>query len=160
MNVVDDFFNKAKKHDLCARGAELWGRCKSKKSLVDLALSSFACDYFCKSIVQGWGLRQEDIAADFEQFNCGRYTRNRDGYTSQMYCLPDTDTIRIASTLTLIIGFNGTIRVPENRAAELYLCNSHVDIVGDGAARIYLYNSGIRDANINLIIKKEEVCDE
>ena len=53
MNAVDDFFEKAQEHDLCTRGAELWGKCKSKKSLVNLALSSFGVDFFCNSVVQG-----------------------------------------------------------------------------------------------------------
>lgn len=156
MNAVDEFFKRAQEHDLCTRGAELWGKCKSKKSLVDLALSSFGVDFFCNSVVQGWGLRPEEIETEFRQFNNGKYTRT-EGYTSQLYCLPNADTIRIASTLTLIISFNGTIYIPQCRIAEVYLCNSRVKITGQGKAKIYLYNSTIRDSDKSLFTIKKEV---
>lgn len=145
MNTLADFFENAKDKDLCEQGAKLWKQCKSKKSIIDLALSGFGCDYAATAISEGWGISPEVIADEFSMFNNGKYTREKDGYTSQLYCLPQTDEITINSTLTLIIGFKGTIVIPEYRICELYICDSEVNIYGKGRAEVYLYNSVIKN---------------
>lgn len=143
MNTLDDFFNNAKSRDLCERGAKIWEHCKSKKALMDFALGSWGADYVCTAIMSGWGVSPEVIARDFAPFNNGRYTRDKDGYTSRMYCLTDADEIVINSTLSIIIGYNGVIRIPKYRFCELYLCNCNVEIVGEETALCNLYNSRI-----------------
>lgn len=150
MNTLQDFFENAKERNLCERGAKIWEHCKSKKSLIDFALGSWGCDYVASAIKNGWGISPKEIKKEFSQFNNGLYTRERDGYTSKMYCLPDTDSITIDTTLTLIIGFNGTITA--NRVCELYLVNCNADVVGDGTVMAHSYNSAVHGDNIKLTV--------
>ena len=148
MNTLKDFFENAKGRNLCERGAKIWEHCKSKKSLIDFALGSWGCDYVASAIKSGWGIDPEEIKKEFSQFNNGAYIRERDGYTSKMYCLPGTDSITIDTTLTLIIGFKGTIAA--NRLCELYLVNCDVDIVGAGHPIAHSYNSTVRGDNVKV----------
>lgn len=142
MNDIHDFFRNAKDRKLCERGARIWEHCKSNKQLIDYALSAWGCDYVCEAVCEGWGISPEKIAEDFAPFNNGRYIRNKDGYTSVMYCLPDIQTISISTTLTLIIGLrDGHIVVPKNMVGEIYLCDSEVTVGGEGKSVINVYKS-------------------
>lgn len=149
MNTLDDFFRNAKERNLCERGAKIWEHCKSKKSLIDFALGSWGADYVSSAIASGWGPSPEVLRDEFSQF-LGTYVRDKDGYTSKMYCLPDTDSITIDTTLTLIIGFNGTITT--NRLCELYLVNCDADIVGEGTPIVHSYNSTVHGDNVKLTV--------
>lgn len=154
MNTLQDFFDNAKSRNLCERGAKIWEHCKSKKSLIDFALGSFGVDYLCTAIRDGWGISPEEIAKEFAQFN-GTYVRDKDGYTSKMHCMPDTDAITVDTTLTLIIGFNGVIHVPENRVCELYIVKSDVRLEAECNAIVQSYDSKIKIAgngNVNVKI--------
>lgn len=155
MNTLADFLDNAKRKSICERGAKMWENCKSKKSLIDLALSAFGCEYVANAINEGWGISPEVIAEEFSMFNNGKYTREKEGYTSQLYCLPDTDEITISSTLTLIIGFKKLVIIPEHRFCELHICDSEVSIYGKGRAEVYLYNSVIRNKDTAPIHIKE-----
>lgn len=155
---MKDFFENAKAKNLCDRGARIWEHCGSKKALVDFALGSWGCDYLATAICQGWGIAPEVIAKDFAAFNNGKYTRNKDCYTSQMYCLPEGKHISINSTLTLVIGFDGTIDIEKHAVCEIYLVNSKAVIKGNGLVRAYLYDSQVGADSIGPII--EIVKDE
>lgn len=141
MNNIEDFFRNALNRGLCERGARIWEHCNSKKALIDFALGSWGAEYLCKAIVEGWGISPTSIEEDFAPFINGRYTRNKDGYSSQIYCLPDADIIYISATLTIIIGYKGEIFVPANCICEVYLCNSDVLFNGDGEVIVNLFNS-------------------
>lgn len=142
MNTLQDFFENAKSRNLCERGAKIWEHCKSKKSLIDFALGAWGCDYLATSIAQGWGIDPQEIKKEFEPFNNGKYVRDKDGYTSKMYCLPETNKITIDTTLTLIIGFKGT--VISERPCELYLVNCEARIIGIGGVVVQSYNSTVQ----------------
>lgn len=146
MNTLDDFFKNAKERNLCERGAKIWEHCKSKKSLIDFALGSWGADYVCTAISGNWGPSPEILAKEFENFNCGKYVRDKNGYTSKMYCLPESDYVFIDTTLTLIIGFNGTIEA--QRPCELYLVNSNAEVIGQGRTQVHSYNSTVNGDNI------------
>lgn len=147
MNTFDDFIQKIKRLEICNDYAERVAKAGSKKSFMDIALSSGATSWVCEMIRRG-ELTPETILYTFKNFNNGAYIRERDGYTSKMYCLPDTDSITIDTTLTLIIGFKGTIAA--NRLCELYLVNCDVDIVGDGHPIAHSYNSVVRGDNVKV----------
>lgn len=141
---LQGFLNNAKDHNLCERGAKLWGRSKNKKSLIDIALSSWGCDYVAKAIHEGWGMSPEVISEEFAPFNNGRYTRDKDGYTSRLFCRSDLETIIVETTLTLIIEYNGIILIPEDRPCELYIVDSSPTIIGASRAVIHSYGSRVR----------------
>lgn len=155
MNTLDDFFENAKERNLCERGAKIWEHCKSKKSLIDFALGSWGADYVASAVSNGWGIDPKEITKEFSQFLNGKYTRERDGYTSKMYCLPPNGIIQIDTTLTLIIGFNGTLLVPQNRACELYVVNSDVFITSASPVTVHLYGSKMQtDTESNVTAKQ------
>lgn len=144
MVSLQDFFNNARDRNLCKAGAKLWGQSKNKKSLIDIALSSWGCDYVATAIQEGWGISPETIAEEFSSFNNGRYTRVKDGYTSQLFCQTTAETITIETTLTLIIGFFGKIIIPDDRPCELYIVDSAPTIIGASRAVIHSYGSRVR----------------
>lgn len=153
MNTFDDFIHKVKRLGICDEYAEKVAKAGSKKSFMDIALSSGATPGVCEMIRRG-ELTQETIAKEFESFN-GKYVRSKDGYTSKMHCLPDTDEIIIDTTLTLIIGFNGVIHVPANRVCELYIVKSDARIEAECTAIVHSYDGKIAIAgngNVNVKI--------
>ncbi len=154
MNNIDDFFENAKVRNLCARGAKIWEHCGSKKSLIDFCLSGWGCDYVATAISEGWGISPEAIAKDFAPFNNGKYIRDKDGYTSAMYCRP-TDAVHVNTTLALIIDCNNEITI-DRSACELYIVNSKARITGKGNGAIYLYNSTIVNQSTAPVVVKED----
>lgn len=152
---LEQFKANSIRHGICEM-IDDWNNAKSKKQLIDLCLSIRGIQYVSDAIACGWGISPEIIANEFSMFLNGKYTRDKDGYTSQMYCLPPEDKdININSTVTLIIGFNGTIRV-NKKICELYIVNSDCVIVGNGAPRVYAYNSNIKHPDIPLVIKENK----
>lgn len=141
MEQMDNFYRNAKRLGLCDAFSERWSNCKSKKQLYDLACDINSLQYLCESICKGWGLSADYIATEFAPFVNGKCVFKGDGYTSCIWCQPDTNIIKIDTTATLAIGFNGTVVPPI--IGELYLCNSNIRLIGDGAVVAYLYNSNI-----------------
>lgn len=146
-SLFDDFIKTVKRLEICDEYAEKVSKAVSKKSFMDIALSSGATPWVCEMIRRG-ELTADMIHQTFENFNNGKYVRSKDGYTSKMYCLPDTDSITIDTTLTLIIGFKGTITT--DRLCELYLVNCNADVIGQGNPIVHSYNSTVNDDNIKL----------
>lgn len=141
MNDIHDFFENAKSRKLCERGARIWEHCGSKKALMDFCLSGWGCDYVATAISEGWGISPEAIAMDFAPFNNGGYVRDKDGYTSAMYCRP-VDAVHVITTLSLIIDCDKDVIIDKN-VCELYIVNSKVRVTGKGRAKAFLYNSEI-----------------
>lgn len=152
---LEQFKINAKKHGICGMLAE-WDNAKSKKQLMDVALSIRGIQYIAGSIAEGWGLSEEYIANEFKPFNEGRYIRELDGYTSALYCCPEDVDVTIKTTSALIIGHDGTITIPKNRPCELHIVNSDVQIQGDGNGVVYLYNSVISNRASAPVIVKED----
>lgn len=133
------FIEGTKARGLCKEYTYKVNKAGSKKALMDIALDANGLSYVCESVCNGY-LSPGYISESFAPFNNGKYVKN-EGYTSSMYCQPSTDTLEIKTTATLIIGFRGRVVIPH--ICELYLCNSEVEIEGDGTAVCYLYNSNI-----------------
>lgn len=155
MNTLQDFFDNAKERNLCERGAKIWEHCQSKKALMDFCLGSWGMNYVATAICQGWAIDPEVIKEEFAPFINGKYVRDKDGYTSAIYCCTDDDIV-IKTTSALIIKCGGNINI-EKHVCELQIVNSCVEISGEGHAIAYLYNSTIKNcATANVIIKKDE----
>lgn len=136
---LDQFKANAQSHGICEM-LDDWNNAKSKKQLIDVALSIRGIEYIATAIAQGWGISPDVIERDFPMFINGRYTRDKDGYTSQMYCRYEGK-IDITTTAALIIGFDGVIKA--DRPCELYIVNSTAMITGNGIPKVYAYNSKI-----------------
>lgn len=140
MVTLEQFKSYAKANGICSMLND-WENAKSKKQLMDIALSINGIAYLSMAIAEGWGISPSVIEEEFAPFLNGRYKRYADGYSSSVYCGYKGDTIQLDTTVTLVIGFNGTIIPPI--IGELYLCDSNVRLQGDGAVVAYLYNSSI-----------------
>lgn len=154
--TLEDFRKNATKHGICEMSAE-WDKCKSKKQLIDLALSIRGIEYLAKAISEGWGIDADTICREFAPFNYGKYVREKDGYTSALYCGEGENEIFATETAILAIGFVGDIRVPKNRICEIHLVNSKCYIIAEGKANVYTYgNSEVINANcLNIKISQQ-----
>lgn len=153
-SVFKDFITKAKRIGVCKEYADKVDNAGSKKAFMEIALSAGALPWVSEMIARG-ELLADTISKEFKPFNNGAYTRDKDGYTSQMYCLPECVEIAIGSTTTLIIDFKGVIKI-DRPICELYICNSDVTIVGCGRGVAYLYNSTITNPDTANVVIKED----
>lgn len=140
--TLEQFRKNATDYGICEMSEE-WDNCKSKKQLIDLALSIRGIEYIAKAISEGWGIDADTICREFAPFNCGKYVRDKDGYTSAIYCSDGKEDciaeINATTTAILVIDFIGTINIPINRICEIHLVNSKCYIKGDGRGNVYLY---------------------
>lgn len=140
--TLSEFRRQADKHGICEMSAD-WDKCKSKKQLIDLALSIRGIEYIAKAISEGWGIDADTICREFASFNYGKYVRDKDGYTSAIYCSDGKENcvaeINATTTAILVIDFIGRIIIPENRICEIHLVNSKCYIRGEGRGYVYAY---------------------
>ncbi len=140
--TLEQFRKNATDYGICEMSAE-WDNCKSKKQLIDLALSIRGIEYIAKAISEGWGIDAKTICREFASFNCGKYVRDKDGYTSAIYCSDGKENcvaeINATTTAILVIDFVGRIIIPENRICEIHLVNSKCYIRGEGRGYVYAY---------------------
>lgn len=139
--TLEQFRKNAAEHGICEMSAD-WDKCKSKKQLIDLALSIRGIEYIAKAINEGWGIDAETICREFAPFINGKYVRDKDGYTSALYCSSKEESpaeIYAEQTALLVIGFIGNIYIPKNRICEIHLVGSRCYIKGDGRGNVYTY---------------------
>ena len=139
--TLEDFRKNATEHGICEMSAE-WDKCKSKKQLIDLALSIRGIEYIAKAISDGWGIDADTICREFAPFNYGKYVRDKDGYTSALWCSFKEESpaeIYAEQTALLVIGFIGNIYIPKNRICEIHAVNSKFNAYGDGVLRLKSY---------------------
>lgn len=139
-DVMQNFLRNAKRLGLCEEYTGKWTSAKSKKQLIDLALDANGLDYVANAVAKGY-LSSEYICEAFAPFNNGKYVRNKDGYTSALYCGEDTNEIFATETALLVIDFVGDIYIPENRICEIHLVNSKCYIVSKGKGNVYIYGN-------------------
>lgn len=110
---------------------------------MDLALSARGISFVAKAIAEGWGITPDQICTEFKPFLNGKYVRDKDGYTSAVYCSDGKENcvaeINATTTAILVIGFIGTIFIPQNRICEMHLVNSKCYIRGEGRGNVYAY---------------------
>ena len=140
--TLSEFRRQADKHGICEMSKD-WDNCKSNKQRMDLALSARGISFVAKAIAEGWGITPDQICAEFKPFLNGKYVRNKDGYTSAVYCSDGKENcvaeINATTTAILVIDFIGTIFIPQNRICEIHLVNSKCYIKGEGRGNVYTY---------------------
>lgn len=141
MVTLEQFKENAKSHGICDM-LDDWNSARSKKALMDVALSIRGIEYLARAISEGWGISPNVIKEEFKPFLNGRYKRQKDGYSSSIYCGEQGDIV-IDTTATLVIDFTGVIVVPSNVVCEIYLAKSDIEISGQGTAKIYTYKSSV-----------------
>lgn len=154
MDEFKEFIAKAKRLGLCQEYTEKVDKAASKKQFMDICLDANGMNWLSHAIARWHGLSAEYISREFHAFNEGRYVRNKDGYTSAMYCSPTTNP-EITTTAAIVINHFGKVHI--NRPiCELYIVNSSVEIDGDGQGVCYLYNSEIKNNATAPVIIKED----
>lgn len=136
--TMQKFLRNAKRLGLCEEYTDKWTSAKSKKQLIDIALDANGLSFVANAVAKGY-LTAEYICEAFAPFNNGKYVRDKDGYTSALYCGEDTNEISATETALLVIDFVGDIYIPENRICEIHLVNSKCYIVSKGKANVYTY---------------------
>lgn len=146
-DTMQNFLRNAKRLGLCKEYTDKWTAAKSKKALIDIALDANGLSFVANALAKGY-LTAEYICSEFAPFNNGKYVRDKDGYTSAMYCGEGENEIFATETAILAIDFVGDIRIPKNRICEIHLVNSKCYIVAEGKANVYTYgNSEVLNAN-------------
>lgn len=153
---LEKFKEQAKKHGICDMLQD-WDNARSKKQLIDIALSIRGIEYIAHSIAEGWGLDPLYISKEFAPFNDAKYIREADGYTSALYCLPEDIDVTIKTTTALIIAHDGVITIPKNHICELYICKSDVIIQGEGKGVVHLYDSVLNNPDSAPVVVKENI---
>ena len=108
----------------------------------DLALSIRGIEYIAKAISEGWGIDADTICREFATFINGKYVRDKDGYTSALWCSFKEESpaeIYAEQPALLVIGFIGNIYIPKNRICEIHDVNSKFNAYGDGVLRLKSY---------------------
>lgn len=149
---LEQFKIEAKKRGICGL-LDNWNAAKSKKQLMDIALSIQGIQYVAKSTSEGWGLDSDYICAEFAPFLNGCFVFDGDGYNSAVFCQCNDD-ISVNTTAVLIIDCHGTVCI-DRSICELYIVNSDVEIKGNGLGLAYLYNSTVRNNPVAPIVIKE-----
>lgn len=102
MNDLLAFKRNAIMLGLCTSYKDKWDAATSKEALMEIATDAKGMDMIADSISNGWGLSSSYIAKNFSDYINGKWQRNKDGYTSEMYVSHKSD-VDIRSTLTLFV---------------------------------------------------------
>lgn len=139
MNDLLTFKRKAMMLGLCTSYKDKWDKANDKEALMVMATDAKGMDMMADSCSNGWGLTSEYISNNFSDYINGKWRREKDGYTSEMYVLHKEDVI-IRSTLTLFIDSECTVSVPKDVIAEIYLSGkSNVNISCEGHCYVIRY---------------------
>lgn len=155
--ILDKFIANAKRIGLCREYTLKVDKAMSRKAFMDIALDSNGLSYVSEAIAHHEMLSASYIAREFAPFNNGRYVRDKDGYSSSMYCCPETLPV-IQTTAALIVSHRGRV-VVDKPLSVLYIVDSEIELVGDGRCILYLYNSEITNSNAKAIVKENNKYD-
>lgn len=143
MNELDKFHEEAIAHGVCSDYLQKWDSAKSKRQIMDVALSSQGIIFLCTSIQQGWGLSSEYIAKTFERYLNHRYVKEGE-YTSCIYVSHDGEVV-VDTTLTLFVDCNVRVIVPRNYFCKIYVCGkSNVEVCGYGRVIVVRYGDDVK----------------
>lgn len=144
-------------HNVCSEYLKKWQNAKSKKQLVDIALSSQGCIFMCTSIEQGWGIESDYLRKNFEPFINRKYVME-DKYSSCMY-VKNKGVVVVDTTLLLIIDSDMTVSVPKNMITKLYVCgDSKVKVKGTGRVIVVRYGDSVNVA-VSVELQNAKIID-
>ena len=119
---------------LCGRYKGAWDECSSPQDLCDLATDINGLAFLCDACSFGWGgtFNADYIADRFADFINGRYTRNKDGYTTALYC-KDEGVVYARTTALCLIDCTSTVIVPHDSMVEILVGgNSDITVMNLG----------------------------
>ena len=132
MNDLLAFKRNAIMLGLCGAYKTKWDSATSKEELMEIATDAKGMDMIADSISNEWGLSPLYIIKNFSDYINGKWQRNKDGYTSEMYVSHKSD-VDIRSTLTLFVDCECDIVVSKGIVCEIYLSGkSKVRVMCEG----------------------------
>lgn len=147
-------------HEPCAEGMEAFSRCYSRKDAYELALSPLACDFFLKSIRDGWGPTPDDIEAVFGPYLGNGYTPNYNTDSRQvrcqMWCKCDRVSVDDSIRMITLVGCRGRVDITGWQVIKILVdSNSDIDLYCSDNSIVLVENYGgvVRDKNGNAKIK-------
>lgn len=143
MNSLLKFKRFSEQLNICARYRREWDKSTNLQDIMDMALSAQGVEFTCDACAFKWGLSRDYILNNVGDYINGRYQRNKDGYTSEMY-VADKGEKTLRSTLNLLIGCNGTVIVPKFHICKIYVCESDISLHSIGKCELYIYGDNCK----------------
>ena len=147
--TIEEYIAEARKHNPCDEGMVALEKCHTRKKAFELLASPVGCDYFLKSIQEGWGPSVSDFLDNFLPYINGALTvknetKNRlvrSQVWSNSRLIEIDDDIR----WLILIGCQGKVRIKPFQVVKIYVdINSNVEIEGSERSIIYIKNYGGR----------------
>lgn len=140
MNELLSFKIGAIGSGLCSTYRHKWDAAEDRRQLMDIALDAKGIDFIADTTArETWGLSPEFILGKFGDYVNGKYQRDKDGYTSEMYVL-FTDDLTPRSTITLLIGCACDVYVGKNSVRQIYVSKgTSIRVHCDGECVIVKY---------------------
>lgn len=121
----------------------------NKTQLIDLAFDANGISYIPEMQAKGYPIPYDTIIKEFGSYINGRYVRDKNGYTSALYCKYAKPVI-LEETLTCFLGCKGiNITVPDYYICEIFLdaeCDVKLYLGTDSFVRVNMW----KGAKLNL----------
>lgn len=153
MVTLGEYKDRAKLHNVCDDYYKKWNACRSKRDVMDVALSVQGIEYTAKAIADGWGVSSDYIVKHYSRFiNGGYVSHNERGYSSRMYCCYSGDAINVDCTALFIIDSNCDVVIPDGHICEVFVTGrGRVRVRGNGRCVLVVYGD-----NFKYVIDNEE----
>lgn len=139
MNEILRLKNDSLRLGLCEKYKELWDKSENKDDLIEIATDVNGAEFLAMSHADGWGLTPEYIQREFGDYINGKWRREKDGYTSELYVRYDGD-IEQKSTLITLLDCTSTVYVPKYSGGYIYVSGeSTVTIRNDSLTNVTVY---------------------
>ena len=160
-NPLLDLKRRSMSLGLCGAYKAQWDKAKDKQALFDTATDINGMLYLADVCTFKWseGFNTDYIYESFSEYINGKYMRDKDGYTSRLYC-NHVGSITADSTVLCLLHCNSVVYLPHDSVTTRILGdNTKVSLVGMGKVNeVYIYGSSDvtnKHFDANIINKSE-----
>ena len=134
INTLQELKRRSIALGLCDRYKGEWDSCTTPRELYDMATDINGLEYLCDATTFGWGgpFDCNYIKERFSDFVNGAYKRDKDGYTTALYCAYE-GLVTARDTVVCLLDCKGSVIVPPNEFVTI--------MVGAGSD-VYIANMG------------------
>jgi hypothetical protein len=156
--TISDYRNAIVSHAPCEEGLKAFEQCRNRKALFELIGSPLGCDYFLKSIQDGWGPTKADFLSIFLPYVNGSYTIrfDADGRMIRSQIWSGVSYVEIDDSVRwlILIGCEGRVRIKPFQVVKIFVdASSNVQIEAGENSIVYVKNYGGYVADINKACK-------
>lgn len=134
INTLQELKRRSVALGLCDRYKGGWDSCTTAGELYDLATDINGLEYICDATTFGWGgsFNTRYIAERFGDLINGAYKRDKDGYTTVLYCRYE-GVVTVHDTVICLLDSKATVIVPPDQYPTIIVAaGSDVNIIGMG----------------------------